>query len=155
MGRLYLVEVELSLCMPWRHMRGVDVFLVSFLSLILDAGEWSASCTGHFTSIERALAPTQWGWVGPRTSLDILGRGRKLLPSWESNDKFLSHLYRWHPVLIYEEQNGSTDCKSQLNFYHFYCWLHLLTLVKSYHQAIKNEEREIIGIKLIRMTLFR
>jgi hypothetical protein len=65
----------------------------------------------------------------------------KLLPSWESNNKFLSYLYRWHPVLIYDEQNGSTDCKSQLNFYNFCCWLHVLTLVKIIIRQLKIKKQ--------------
>jgi len=32
----------------------VEVKLCSYLTLSLDAGEWSASCAGHFTPTERA-----------------------------------------------------------------------------------------------------
>jgi hypothetical protein len=38
------------------------------LTSALDDGEWSASCHNQFTSITHLLE----GWVGPKTSLDIL-----------------------------------------------------------------------------------
>jgi len=39
----------------------------------LDRGEWSASCPGCFTPMERAPG-THWmgGWVGPRAVLDTV-----------------------------------------------------------------------------------
>jgi hypothetical protein len=45
------------------------------LTLALDGGERSASCLGLFTPRERAPG-IHWigGWVGPRTSLDMLKR---------------------------------------------------------------------------------
>jgi hypothetical protein len=39
-------EVELALCMCWRHIEVVDVELHSFLTLALDGGEWSTSYPG-------------------------------------------------------------------------------------------------------------
>jgi hypothetical protein len=47
-------------------------------------GEWSASCSCHFTPGER-LPSTHFigGWVGPRAGLDAVKR--KILHWWESN----------------------------------------------------------------------
>jgi hypothetical protein len=43
----------------------------SFLRLVLDAGDWSASHPGGFTPRGRAL-PDRWigGWLGPKVSLN-------------------------------------------------------------------------------------
>jgi hypothetical protein len=43
------------------------------LTLALDGGEWSASCTGRFTSSQRAPS-IRWigGWVGPGAGLGTL-----------------------------------------------------------------------------------
>jgi hypothetical protein len=45
------------------------------LTSVLDGGEWSSSCPGHFTPRERAPG-THWigGWVGPRAILDAVKR---------------------------------------------------------------------------------
>jgi hypothetical protein len=59
---------------------GVDVQFHIFLTLALVGGEWSASRPGRFTPRERAPG-THWkaGWVGPRTSLDDMGK-KKISP---------------------------------------------------------------------------
>jgi hypothetical protein len=43
------------------------------LTAALDGGEWSASCSGHFTPRERAPS-SYWigGWVSPRAGLDTV-----------------------------------------------------------------------------------
>jgi len=38
--------------------REVEVELHAFLTLALDAGKWSASCSAHFTPREETLVPT-------------------------------------------------------------------------------------------------
>jgi hypothetical protein len=50
-----------------------NYLIFAFLKLALDGGEWSASCPGWFTPMERASS-THWigGWVGPRVSLDMV-----------------------------------------------------------------------------------
>jgi hypothetical protein len=57
---------------------------VSFTSAVV-GDEWSASCPGCFTSEEK-VPGTRWigGWVGPRASLDDMGKGKFLtLPGLE------------------------------------------------------------------------
>jgi hypothetical protein len=57
----------------------------AFLTWELDGGEWSASCSCHFTPRERA-PDTHWigDWVGPRASLDAVEK-RNILHCQESN----------------------------------------------------------------------
>jgi hypothetical protein len=58
-------------CNKWKY---TFLFALLFcLMLVLDGGEWSASCPSNFTPRERA-ATTHWvgGWVGPRAGLDAL-----------------------------------------------------------------------------------
>jgi hypothetical protein len=62
--------------------RKVDVQIHMFLTSAL-VGEWSASCTGHFTP--RKTAPsTHWigEWVAPRTSLNNVERRKNFAPTW-------------------------------------------------------------------------
>jgi hypothetical protein len=52
----------------------------TFLTSVLDRGEWSASCPGRFTQGE--IAPvSHWtgDWVGPRASLDAVEK-RNIFP---------------------------------------------------------------------------
>jgi hypothetical protein len=44
-------------------------------------GEWSASCSGHFTPRER-IPSAHWVWdcIGPRTSLDTTGMRKIFVP---------------------------------------------------------------------------
>jgi hypothetical protein len=53
------------------------------LDLALQGGQWSASCPGRFTP------SIHWkrGWVGPRASLDTVGKGKIPSPCWESTPK--------------------------------------------------------------------
>jgi len=49
---------------------GMEVYLHAFLTLALDGGEWSASCSSFYTPILRVPSTHWiWGWVGPRVSL--------------------------------------------------------------------------------------
>jgi hypothetical protein len=44
-----------------------------FLGLALDGGEWSSSCSCHFTPRETAPGThCRGGWVGPTSGLDIM-----------------------------------------------------------------------------------
>jgi hypothetical protein len=43
-----ILQVTLSLAMPWRHTGGAEVWLQPFLTPALDWGEWSTSCLSHF-----------------------------------------------------------------------------------------------------------
>jgi hypothetical protein len=67
----------------------VDVYIHVFLTSALVGGEWSASCTCHFTPGKRTLS-AHWigGWVGPRAGLDAVEKrnfltlqGHELAPS--------------------------------------------------------------------------
>ena len=58
--------VRLSLSTPWRNVGGVAVQLHTLLTAAVDGGEWSASCSGRFTtgkeprySMNRGLRGTQ------------------------------------------------------------------------------------------------
>ena len=49
----------------------LEVKLCSFLTLLLDVGEWSASCAGHFTLGKEPLGThCVGGWTGTRAGLD-------------------------------------------------------------------------------------
>jgi hypothetical protein len=64
---------------------GVVVYIHVFLISALVGGEWSASRPTRFTSEERDPG-THWigGWVGPRTGLDDVEKGKFLtLPGLE------------------------------------------------------------------------
>ena len=50
------VTVKLYSCIPWRHMRGAEVFLHSFWT-----SEWSALRPSRFASLERDPVPTKQG----------------------------------------------------------------------------------------------
>jgi hypothetical protein len=81
---LSALSKKLSLCLIKHYTvktyGGVDVQIQVFVTSARVAGEWSASCLGHFTLMKRAPG-THWigGWVGPTTSLDDM-KGRKILP---------------------------------------------------------------------------
>jgi hypothetical protein len=51
----------------------VGLYLHTFLTFLLDGGEQSASCTGHFTPAE-IIPVTHWieGLVGPTVGLDAV-----------------------------------------------------------------------------------
>jgi len=58
----------------------VEILFLALLTSVLDGGEWSASCSSHFTPGE--IAPsTNWGgcWVGPIASLDVVAKKKSLL----------------------------------------------------------------------------
>lgn len=63
--------VKLFLCKPWRHVVRGEVWLHSFLPLVLGRDEWSTSCSGHLSPRKECQYSLE-GWVGPRASLDIL-----------------------------------------------------------------------------------
>jgi hypothetical protein len=57
---------------------GVKLQHHSLLILALEEGEWSVSCPGRFTPVER-VSSIHWvgGWVGPRAGLDAVEKRRK------------------------------------------------------------------------------
>jgi hypothetical protein len=62
-----------------RRLTGVDLWIQVFLTSALVGGEWSASRSGRFTSVERDRS-THWigGWVDPRAGLEDVGKKVKL-----------------------------------------------------------------------------
>jgi hypothetical protein len=74
------LKVKLSLCLfneAWCYedMWGSGGIAPTCLTLVLDGGEWSASCPGHFIPGERGPG-IHWigGWVGPVVGVDTLGQ---------------------------------------------------------------------------------
>jgi len=55
---------------------GKELYLHSFLTSVLDAGEWSASHLNHFNALPKTYtgAPEIRGWVGHRLGLDFWRR---------------------------------------------------------------------------------
>jgi hypothetical protein len=78
----------LSLVFNWttchEHM---EVYLCAFLTSAVGEGEWSSSCTCHFTSGERATG-AHWmgGWISPMSGLGAVGK-RKSYPCSDLNTK--------------------------------------------------------------------
>ena len=64
------VQAHLSLSTLQRNTREANIQFCSFLTIAQDGHKWSTSWSGRFASA------THWigGWVGPRASLDILGK---------------------------------------------------------------------------------
>jgi len=62
------------------------------LTLILDIGEWQASCPGCFTPRERNPG-IHWtgGWVGPTAGLDMVSKQKILSLHWELNPNHPAH----------------------------------------------------------------
>jgi hypothetical protein len=56
----------------------------------------------------------------------------------KAGTKTVLFVYRCHPVVIYEQQEGSKDRLSQLKFYQFYYLLHVSAYVNSHHQANRH-----------------
>jgi hypothetical protein len=58
----------------------------SLITLALDGGEWSSLCPSHFYPREIATTTSCTGsWVGPKDSLDILGKRKISHLFWDSN----------------------------------------------------------------------
>jgi hypothetical protein len=65
----------------WRHIGDMEIEIKTFLTLVLDRSEWSASCSNCATSGERSLR-IQWigEWVGQSAGLDKVMRKILSLP---------------------------------------------------------------------------
>ena len=63
-------KVKLSPSMPWRYVRGVEVYLHSFLTSVMYGAKWSTSRPGRFTPWKNAKC-THWvgGCVGRRAGM--------------------------------------------------------------------------------------
>jgi hypothetical protein len=94
-----------------------------FLTSAIDGGEWSASCPGRFTFVERAPG-SHWigGWVGPTVGLDAVGSKEKSLTPIGNRIPAVQPPY---PVDIYStysrQYNGDTK---KLRNRIFMYWLH-------------------------------
>jgi hypothetical protein len=69
---LPLILVELSLSMPRRYIRGVEIQLYSFSTSLLERGELSASLPGCFTPLKNPNTYSMGAWVGPRAGPVII-----------------------------------------------------------------------------------
>ena len=67
---------KMLLSTPWRHIGRVEVQLHSFLTSVLDGGEWSTSHPGGFNP----WIHWRWRWVGLRTGLDDFDKNFLPLP---------------------------------------------------------------------------
>jgi hypothetical protein len=57
-----------------------------FLTLVLDVGEWSASCPSYFILRERATNTHLTGvWLSCRGSLDVVAKRKNPCPCFELN----------------------------------------------------------------------
>jgi hypothetical protein len=62
------------------HME-MEVKLLTFLTLVMDGGEWSTSCSGHLTTLEsNPGAKQKVGWK-PTVSLDAVGKRKMSAPA--------------------------------------------------------------------------
>jgi hypothetical protein len=68
--------------MPWRRIEGVELYLHTFLTLVLDVGEWSSSRPSHFTPQERAPGTH---WVNPKRRYGHSGEEKNPNPWRDSN----------------------------------------------------------------------
>jgi hypothetical protein len=66
--------------------REVEVYLHTFLTLVLDGGEWSASRHGSFPQSERASG-THWNGrgIGPSAGMEAVAKRNIRCPWWESH----------------------------------------------------------------------
>jgi hypothetical protein len=80
-----------QLCTSWRHMVGIEVQLHSFLSMVIDGGDWSASPCSRFTS-------------------GVRGPGNHLVGGWWAPEK---------TMIFFNEENGlwktKHDCLASHN----------------------------------------
>jgi hypothetical protein len=74
------VKVKLALSTPWRHIVGLQVQLLAFLSCVLDGSEWT-SCPGRFNPGVHC----SWGCVDFTVCLDVLEKWQLSYPSQQSN----------------------------------------------------------------------
>jgi len=78
------IKVQLSLCMAWSYVGGVEAYLHSVFVLSLREGEWTKICC--FTPRKRnPCTDSLGGWLGLRADLDILEKREVLCLRWELN----------------------------------------------------------------------
>ena len=77
------VKVNLSLCMPWRHM-GEWRSSSTFLTSALDGGKWSPSCLGYFTHEESTHYPLKRQMGGPQNKCRSFREEKIFCPYIES-----------------------------------------------------------------------
>jgi hypothetical protein len=86
----------------------VGAKLYTFLTLVLDEGEWITSCPRHFTPGDR-FSHTNWtgAWVGTRFCLDIVTE-RKCNALARNRMQF----YLYHLFLVYFMYKNTTGAKN-------------------------------------------
>jgi hypothetical protein len=67
---------------PHHEDGGMEFYIHTLLTSVLDGGEWSASCSGHCTTNKRDSS-THWRgvWVGPRASLNMVAKRKIPAPA--------------------------------------------------------------------------
>ena len=63
---------------PLNHTGGVEVKLHSFLTSVIDGGEWQSSRAGRFTSGKEPRYPLKRGWVGIKPFWTVLEETKSL-----------------------------------------------------------------------------
>ena len=73
---------------------GIEVSFYLILTLALGGGKWSTSHCTNLTVLQTATR-THWigGWVGPRSSLDVLEERKISCPCWELNPRSSTPYY--------------------------------------------------------------
>jgi hypothetical protein len=73
------MKLKFSLSTPRRHKGRVQVWIHSFLTLVLDGGEWLTSRPGRFTLGEERRHPLNTRLAGPRSGPDVFGVEKNVL----------------------------------------------------------------------------
>lgn len=82
-AQIHLIyEGKISLSVPRRHIGEVEVYLHLFLTSAPDEGEWLSSCPVHFVHGKKTGNHSVWGWVSPRTLMDVVEKGRYSFSAW-------------------------------------------------------------------------
>ena len=73
---IYIINIKTKsffLYVPWRHIGAMEIEFYSFLTLVLDGGEWLFSCPGCCTPGEIAAGDhCVGGWASHTAILDVL-----------------------------------------------------------------------------------
>jgi hypothetical protein len=106
---------DVSVHTPWRQVGGMEVWILSRLSLALDIGVWSTLRTGRIIPVKNA--PSLWigGWVGPRTGRDVPEKRKIVCPiGIRTSDRPVSSLITTDSLGISQQHVGF----SELCFWH-------------------------------------
>lgn len=80
----------MSLCIPWRHTKGVNVYLHLFLVMALDGDEWSALCFSHFMPGKTVPSILDWRLGHPQSQCGHFEEEKNLLSCQDLNPRLSS-----------------------------------------------------------------